>query len=256
MSWDDYAPFYDWENARTMGRRDLLFWKGFAAGRGRTLELGCGTGRLLIPLSRIGARMTGVDLSAAMLDRARERARRLPRTRRPHLIRGDITQLPFADGSYSRVFAPYGVLQSLLSDGAFDAALLEAARVLSDGGRFGLELIPELTSWRPYQRELRFRGRLAGAQITLVESVRQDRKRRLTTFYEEFTVRRGSKVVRKRFPLTFRSLPMEDVLLRLQSAGFEVEAVQGGYRGGVWTPDSDVWLVTARCVRAPAPSDS
>ena len=28
--WDDYAPFYDWENARTLGRRDVPFWRNLA----------------------------------------------------------------------------------------------------------------------------------------------------------------------------------------------------------------------------------
>jgi len=28
--WDDYAPFYDWENARTLGKRDVPFWRNLA----------------------------------------------------------------------------------------------------------------------------------------------------------------------------------------------------------------------------------
>ncbi len=180
-----------------------------------------------------------------MIQRARTRARRLTPRRRPRLVCGDITNLPFADRSFARVFGPYGVLQSLLSDATFDAALVEAARVLAPGGRFGLELIPELANWRPYTRETRFRGALAGAQVTLVESVRQDRKRGLTIFDEEFTVRRGRTVTRRRFPLSFRSLKMDTVLARLDAAGFDVDTVTGAYRGGPWTPDSDVWIVTA-----------
>lgn len=42
--WDEYAPFYDWENARTFGRRDVPFWQRLAASRGGpVLELGAGT---------------------------------------------------------------------------------------------------------------------------------------------------------------------------------------------------------------------
>jgi hypothetical protein len=50
--WDEYAPFYDWENARTFGRRDVPFWQRLVAARGgRVLELGSGTGRVT-PLAK------------------------------------------------------------------------------------------------------------------------------------------------------------------------------------------------------------
>ena len=89
--WDDYAAFYDWENARTLGRRDLAFWRGLVSREAApTLELGCGTGRLLIPLARAGVPMTGIDRSAPMLARAIARSRRLPRAARPRVLRGDI----------------------------------------------------------------------------------------------------------------------------------------------------------------------
>lgn len=41
---------------------------------GPALELGCGTGRFTIPLAQAGIDVTGLDLAAAMLDRAREKA--------------------------------------------------------------------------------------------------------------------------------------------------------------------------------------
>src|SRR5215210_1882603 len=75
--WDDYAPFYDWENARTLGRRDVPFWRNLALNAGGpVLELGCGTGRIAIPLGRAGAHVIGIDRSDAMLARARARLRR------------------------------------------------------------------------------------------------------------------------------------------------------------------------------------
>ena len=53
--WDAYAPFYDWENARTLGRRDVSFWQRLATSvQGPVLELGCGTGRVSVPLARAG----------------------------------------------------------------------------------------------------------------------------------------------------------------------------------------------------------
>src|SRR5258708_2032628 len=77
QGWDEYAPFYDWENARTVARRDVTFWQGLARQQaGRTLELGCGTGRLALPLIKSGVRLVGIDRSEAMLRRGRMKARR------------------------------------------------------------------------------------------------------------------------------------------------------------------------------------
>ena len=58
--WDEYAPFYDWENARTLGRRDVPFWRTLALQQdGPVLELGCGTGRISIPLAKAGVSLVG-----------------------------------------------------------------------------------------------------------------------------------------------------------------------------------------------------
>ena len=113
--WDDYAPFYDWENAQTVARRDVPFWCGLAAAQpGPILELGCGTGRIALPVARSGTRLVGIDRSAPMLERARRRLRRAQLADRALLIRGDIRALPFRRRTaFGCVMAPYGVLQSL-----------------------------------------------------------------------------------------------------------------------------------------------
>ena len=245
--WDEYAPFYDWENARTMGRRDVGYWTRFVRGRrGGVLELGCGTGRLLFPLARATRRVCGIDLSAEMLARAAARARRRGPAERPRMVRGDMRCLPFDDATFPTVIAPYGVLQSLTDDVDLSAALVEAGRVLKPGGRFGIDLVPDLASWASYQKQVRFRGTLSGKPVVLVESVRQNRRRGLTMFDEDFRVGRGRAARRHRFTLTFRTVPMADLLARISSAGFTVERVEGSYRGAAWRADSAVWVIHAR----------
>ncbi|MBM3773338.1 MAG: class I SAM-dependent methyltransferase [Acidimicrobiia bacterium] len=254
--WDEYAPFYDWENAQTLGRRDVVFWTRVARqARGRTLELGCGTGRVSLPLVRAGVRLVGIDRSEAMLTHALKRARRLdtssrpPRTKRLHLARGDIRWLPFASASFNLVIAPYGILQSLLRDRDVRDTLASVARVLKPGGTFGLDLVPDVPQWKEYSNRIQMSGRgPRGTHVTLVESVRQDRRRRLTMFEQEYRVRRGHEVTRHPFSLTFRTIPMASMARRLERTGFAIRSVLGDYRGGPWDDRADVWIILAQKV--------
>jgi SAM-dependent methyltransferase len=243
--WDDYASFYDWENARTVGARDVPFWREAAAReRGRVLELGCGTGRLLLPLDRSGARIVGVDRSAPMLAVLRGRARK----RRPGVTRGDITALPFAEHTFRLVIAPYGMLQSLLSDILLARMLREARRVLAPGGLLGIDLVPDVPRWREYQRRTRFTALKGprGQPLKLVESVRQDPARRLTTFVQEFIEGRGRNAETTQFTLRFRTLPVDAVVRRVQRAGLYLDGMLGGYDGRPYAADGDAWILLAR----------
>lgn len=254
QGWDEYAPFYDWENARTLGRTDVPFWRRLTKRLpGRVLELGCGTGRISLPLARSGVSLVGVDRSEAMLGRAAARSK-ASRANRPGraggrltLVRGDIRALPFRAGHFDVVIAPYGVLQSLLRDRDLVAALESASRVLRAGGILGLDLVPDVPNWQEYRNRVQLRGRAAGgAHLTLIESVRQDRRRRLTTFEQRYIERRGRRTAEARFELTFRTLPVRAMVRRLAAAGFAVKAILGDYRGKPWDKRSDVWLILAR----------
>jgi SAM-dependent methyltransferase len=242
--WDAYAPFYDWENARTLGRRDVAFWRRLAdEAAGPVLELGCGTGRVLLPVARTGASVVGVDRSAQMLDRAR---RRIRRTRGIHaaLVRADIRELPFSE-RFALVIAPYGILQSLTRDRDLQRALNAVARVTRPGGRLGLDLVPDLTRWKEYRRRVTLRGRIRGAEIALVESVRQDRRRGVTLFDEEYVERRQRSRRVHRFSLAFRTVSVKQMIRRVERAGFRVDAVLGDYAGRPWDARAETWLILA-----------
>jgi ubiquinone/menaquinone biosynthesis C-methylase UbiE len=252
--WDDYAPFYDWENARTLGKRDVPFWRTLAlrAG-GPVLELGCGTGRVSLPLGRAGVKLIGIDRSERMLARARARTKRARLSERISLVRADIRFTPFAAPEFSMVMAPYGILQSLLRERDLKATLAEVYRVLEPGGMFGIELVADLPSWKEYKKRLSlrgWRGRQGGSHVTLVETVRQDPARHLTIFNQEFTERRGRTKRVHRFALTFRTLSVPQMVRRLERSGFEISALLGDYRGRTWDPRADVWVILASKPRA------
>jgi len=237
QGWDEYAPFYDWENAQTLGRRDVPFWRRAALkAKGRVLELGCGTGRVTTPLARAGVDIVGIDRSAPMLARARA----------GRLVRGDIRALPFAARSFSMVLAPYGILQSLTKPRDLAATLASVARIVERGGTFGIDLVPDVPKWREYSNKVQLRGRSGGADLTLVESVRQDRRRRLTTFEQRYVERKNGRTRDHCFELVFRTLSVPEMSRQLERAGFRIEAVLGDYRGRAWDERADVWIIMAR----------
>jgi len=253
--WDDYAAYYDWENAQTVGRRDIAFWSDFAlrassgqAHRPRVLELGCGTGRVAIPVAKAGATVVGVDRSASMLARASMKVRRAKLAARVTLIRGDIRHLPFPDKSFELVMAPYGILQSLLDEKLLSATLKDVRRVLARDGVFGLELVADLPAWDEYSNRVTLRGKRGphGKPIELIESVKQDRRKHITRFEQTFVEGRGRSSTHRRFSLAFRTLSVPQMVQRLEKAGLVVSSLLGDYQGGPWDLRADVWIILAR----------
>src|SRR4030095_261813 len=145
QGWDTYAPFYDWENGQTLGRRDVPFWQRVATrAPGPVLELGCGTGRVSIPLARAGIDIVGVGRAARSLERGQKRNGRAAPKGPPHggpsdarFVRADIRALPFGDGSFPAVIAPYGILQSLIRPRDLTATLAPVARAVPPRGPLG-----------------------------------------------------------------------------------------------------------------------
>ena len=108
----------------------------------RALDLGCGTGRLGALLSARHP-VTGLDVSFAMLRRARRRS-----AGRLALVQGSAFRLPFADGVFGGAVSAF-VLRNLDD---LPAAFAELARVVADGG--GIALIDITEPPRPWVRRL------------------------------------------------------------------------------------------------------
>ena len=129
---DRIAPVYDAMN-RTMTAGLDRRWRRITAEAvvrpgDAVLDACCGTGDLAIAGARAGGRVTGLDFSERMLERARRKAPDL------EWVEGDLLALPFADGSFDAVTVGFGVRN--VED--LDRALLELRRVLRAGGRLAI----------------------------------------------------------------------------------------------------------------------
>ncbi|HKP16209.1 MAG TPA: class I SAM-dependent methyltransferase [Gemmatimonadaceae bacterium] len=114
-----------------------------AGAASRVLELGCGTGRLTLPLAQAGHEVTGIDLSPAMLARARAKLAAQPRSvqDRVTLHEGDVRRLELeATPSFDLVAAPFRILQHLVTIEDQLDVLAGARRRLRPGGRLVLDV--------------------------------------------------------------------------------------------------------------------
>src|SRR6476469_6924534 len=102
----------------------------------RTLDLGCGEGRLSRDLMALGHQVVGVDRSPAMLAAARE----LDPEIETHLA--DAAALPFNDASFDLAVA----FMSLQDIDDFEGAIREAARVLEPRGRLCIAIVHPVNS--------------------------------------------------------------------------------------------------------------
>ena len=144
---DRIAPVYDAMN-RTMTAGLDRRWRAETARAvvspgDRVLDACCGTGDLAIAAQRAGGRVTGVDFSQRMLERAQAKSDEI------EWIEGDALALPFAEASFDAATVGFGARN--LDD--LEGGLRELRRVLRRGGRVGiLEITRPRGVLRPFYK--------------------------------------------------------------------------------------------------------
>jgi SAM-dependent methyltransferase len=118
------------------------------AGDGNALEFAIGTGRVVVPLAERGVPVAGIELSRPMIDRLRTKADEaaIP------VVVGDMAIIT-VPGKYRLVYLVFNAISNLLSQSEQVACFRNAARHLTPGGRFVVELwVPELRKLPPGQQ--------------------------------------------------------------------------------------------------------
>ncbi len=130
---EDAAKYYDLQNNAT---DDVPFYKArICSPQARILELGCGTGRVMLQLADQCGFIHGIDASPAMLDVCRDKLNRaeLP-PGRAAISEGDITNFQM-DARFDLIIAPFRVLQNLETDVEVKGFMDGIARHLAQGGK-------------------------------------------------------------------------------------------------------------------------
>jgi len=264
MNFDAFARFYDGDYRDYRDDIPLVLKTARAAGS-FALELGCGTGRVLLPLVEDGCRVIGIDRSAALLAVARRKLAKhgyAPETAAPEttaddsrtvrLVQADMTGFELAEREIDFAFVVSNTLMHVTTQTGQLKSLQCAQRHLRAGGLLLIDLfnpdvayleaiagIQELADW--------WEDGESGATVLKWSTRTVDAARQLqeTVFvYEEVFPDGRNAQTRLSFPLRFW-WPEEGAML-LERAGFAVDELYGDFDGSPYRPDSERLIFIAR----------
>lgn len=257
------ARYYDLDLADDPGDLPLyLAWAHRVTGP--VLELGCGTGRVAVPLAIAGHTMTAVDGDRHMLARARDTWRRQrPRggSKRGPTARGSLTLLR-RDMRTLRIDERFGLVilalntlmqlgdaasqrqaisviaQHLLPDGiaVLDVSLPAAGDIAMYDGRLGLE-------WVRYDPE-------TGDQVTKSVSARYEAATSTTTLVTIFDAWSPHDHLVRRVARTdlLRLISTDELISMVEANGMVVERLAGDHQMGPWGPGVERVVLAGRLV--------
>jgi SAM-dependent methyltransferase len=246
---DRFARYYD-DDYRTYTEDIAAILALAEESGGPVLELGCGTGRLLLPLAQAGHSVTGVDISPALLDVAR---RKLAQTGPPGqvtLAEGDLRSFALPRRDFAFAFCTSNTLMHLTTPQDQQTALANAARHLRPGGLLLVDLFhPDIARLMEVHglMELADQWQTAEGGQVLKWSVRTlDLAAQLqeTLFLYDETTPDGL-TRRTVCPFTLRFLWRSEAELMLAAAGFALEAVWGDFDGNPYDNASDHLILLA-----------
>lgn len=241
------AQLYDAHHARHC--HDLDFWRKLAGrANGPLLELGCGTGRVLLPLLHAGFQVAGLDNDRDMLYFLRQRLAELPAENagRAELIQADMCDFAL-ERRFGLVLLPCNTL-STLEAAARGRMLSCVAAHLKAGGLFAASMpnpqaLCELPHRGKEEEEDRF-NMPDGGSVRVSSSWLRSRKQFEVRWHYDYTPPGGAG---QRQSMSARHTldRLEQYLGEIRAAGLELQALYGGFAGEDFNQDADEVVLLA-----------
>lgn len=241
------AEYYD-ATAIVRERADVEFYLECAAQYGDpVLELGCGTGRILLRLAEAGHRVCGLDLSPHMLARCGEKVRQLSddAQQRVRLVQGDMTAFDLSE-QFSLIIIPFRPFQHLLTTEDQLACLAHAKHHLVSNGRLIFDFFqtdarrmhdPFFLQERPVPGEVRLPdGRIVRVRERTVAFHRAIQCNDVELIY--YVTHPDGRTERLPNPFRIRYFFRYEVEHLLARAGFQVSEVFGDFMRAPLRDDS------------------
>jgi SAM-dependent methyltransferase len=212
------------------------------AGDGPALEFAIGTGRVAVPLAERGVPVTGIELSAPMIEQLRAKAGEgtIP------VVVGDMASA-VAPGAFTLAYLVYNTISNLLTQSEQVACFRNAARHLRPGGRFVIELwVPELRTLPPRQQATVCQAEPGYIGLDTYDVVRQ----RVVSHHFRF----GDGKEARLFRTPHRYIWPAELDLMAQLGGLELESRHADWSGAEFTADSPSHVSVYRLPAAPPPA--
>ncbi len=237
-----YDPVY--AGLRTPGG-DVAWYRQLAreAG-GPVLELGAGTGRVLLALAESGAPCTGLDSSEAMLQELRHK----PLPANVNLVLGDMRSFALRE-RFALIAAPFRVFQHLETTEDQLACLRCVREHLAPGGRLAFDVfVPDparmAVDAQPEAEDARYER--DGEEVVRFVALRIERVHQLLHVQVRYERRRDGRVRGEdRAELRLRFFHRYELLHLLARAGFGHVELYGGFAGERFADDSRDFVVVA-----------
>ena len=253
VSGDPYAllpELYDLEHTQFADDIELYLRLAEVVGD-PILELGCGTGRVLLPLAAAGHRVTGIDRSPPMLERARSAVLESGFSERVALMDGSMTEADHAPGGpFGLVIFSLNGLMHLPARAEQRAALSAARRSLDPRGMLVIDALnpnPELLA--TFDGRVHHEGSWRKADGTTIDRfssrTHSPAEQRIETelWYDLIDPAGHLQRVRSGFPM--RYVVPSEIELMLEVAGFVEWTLYGSYDLDPYDDGSERLLVTA-----------
>jgi SAM-dependent methyltransferase len=253
----DRARFYD--HVATGVEGDVTFYVEEARAAGSpVLELGCGTGRILIPIAESGLEVVGVDASADMLAIASNKRDDCgPEVQqRLRLVHGDMRDFAL-DRAFSLVIIPYRAFLHNLTIADQLRTLERVREHLSGTGRLIFNVfdpkVRHLAAGRwlmPPERRRHFVHPGTGNRVLINEDFHYDLERQLVQgafTFDEIDATTGQTVATTHSPLTLRYVFRHEMEHLLTLSGFRVNHLFGDFKRGAFRAGGEqIWVASRR----------
>lgn len=250
LEYDRFARFYDAEYADFLD--DLPLLRDYAArADGPLLELGCGSGRVLVPLAQAGFQLTGVDTSTEMLARARRRIAAAAVGGRASLVDHDIATVSL-DRTFGLAFIQVNSFMHLNTSQRQRQALQCWHRHLRPGAALLIDLFnPDLLTLIEADGRLLLdqqwhdddTGATVVKQLTRRIDLSTQLQETIFVYDEVFPDGQSRRTI---IPFTMRFLWRAEAELLLELCGYRLERVYGGYDMHEYDAESPRMILVAR----------